>query len=251
MRFDLARVAGVELVVEQRVKQDLCFVAGHFACSSSASPGRAQHGAGACEAGHHGADGGADGLGDFAIGQIVDLPQHEGFLERFGERIDQLADGAGVAAAQHLGFRARLGLLPDRRLLGGAGHILDRGGRMRAPCIFGVADVAQDREQPGLHRGPAIAVEMLAARADSIPAPHPRRRRHRAADSARACRRRRDKAARLRGSAAPSADRRWRGIASRFASCSARCFVASRCVTAGAEPAGVGPPAGQDVDALV
>jgi hypothetical protein len=36
MSFDLARVAGIELVVEQRVKQDPRFVAGHLACSSSA-----------------------------------------------------------------------------------------------------------------------------------------------------------------------------------------------------------------------
>ncbi len=34
--FDLARVAGVEFAVEQRVKQDFGLVAGHFGCSCSA-----------------------------------------------------------------------------------------------------------------------------------------------------------------------------------------------------------------------
>src|SRR6185437_11907370 len=37
MRFDLARVAGIELAIDQRVKKDACLVAGHFACSCSAS----------------------------------------------------------------------------------------------------------------------------------------------------------------------------------------------------------------------
>ena len=40
-------------------------------------PRRAQHGAGAREAGHHGADGNTDRSGDFAIRKIVDFTQHE------------------------------------------------------------------------------------------------------------------------------------------------------------------------------
>ncbi len=36
MAFDVARVPGVEFAVDQRVKKDFSFVAGHFTCSSSA-----------------------------------------------------------------------------------------------------------------------------------------------------------------------------------------------------------------------
>ena len=36
VRFDLARMAGVELAVEQRMQQDFRLVAGHVGCSSSA-----------------------------------------------------------------------------------------------------------------------------------------------------------------------------------------------------------------------
>ena len=37
MGFDVARVPGVEFAVDQRVKKNFGFVAGHFGCSCSAS----------------------------------------------------------------------------------------------------------------------------------------------------------------------------------------------------------------------
>ncbi len=36
MGFDVARMAGIELAIDQRVQKDFCFIAGHFDCSSSA-----------------------------------------------------------------------------------------------------------------------------------------------------------------------------------------------------------------------
>ena len=42
--FDLARVPGIELAVDQRMKKDFGFLAGHFACSCSASHAERSHG---------------------------------------------------------------------------------------------------------------------------------------------------------------------------------------------------------------
>ena len=71
------------------------------------------------------------------------------------------ADRAVVAPAQDLGFRRFWLLAPERRLVGFFRHVLDAaGGRTRAPRKFGAADIAQDRQQPRLHRRAAIAVEM-------------------------------------------------------------------------------------------
>lgn len=36
MGFDIARMAGIELAIDQRVQKDFCFIASHFDCSSSA-----------------------------------------------------------------------------------------------------------------------------------------------------------------------------------------------------------------------
>jgi hypothetical protein len=124
-------------------------------------PRGAQHGTGAGEPRHHRADGNAGGFGDLTIGQVVDLPQYEGFPERFGERLDHPADACSVAAAQHFCFRACLGFVPERNPSGGLGRILDRRGRRAgAPGIFGATDIAQDRKQPRLDLRAAIGVEM-------------------------------------------------------------------------------------------
>ena len=67
MAFDLARVPGIELAVDQRVKQDFSLVAGHFALLLFREPCRPQHGAGARETGHHGADRHFGDFGDLAV----------------------------------------------------------------------------------------------------------------------------------------------------------------------------------------
>ena len=82
MRFDLARVTGVEFAVDERVQQDVGLVAGHFGGSCSAEPGRAQHAARARQPRHHGPDRGADHLGDLAVGEIIDVAQHDRLAER-------------------------------------------------------------------------------------------------------------------------------------------------------------------------
>ena len=84
------------------------------------------------------------------------------FAERLRQRSDEPADGFVVVAAQQFRFRRRLRLLPERRIVGR--KLFVRALRRRrlhgAPREFRLADIAQDRQQPRLHRRAAIAVEM-------------------------------------------------------------------------------------------
>jgi len=85
----------------------------------------------------------------------VDLTQHEGLPERFGQCVHQPPDRARVPLAQDMRLRRFRRLAPQRRLPGVLGDVLDPSGRRTgAAGIFGVADIAQDREQPGLIAGP-------------------------------------------------------------------------------------------------
>ena len=162
MGFDLARMAGVEFAVDQRVKQDFGLVAGHFGCSCSAIHADRSMARARARRDITVPTGTSDDIGDLAVRKIVDFTQHEGLPERFGERRDQPPDRGGVARAQHLRLRRFLRFVPQRRLLGVLGHVVDGAGRRAgAPRKFGAADIAQDREQPWLHRRPAIAVEMF------------------------------------------------------------------------------------------
>ena len=178
MRLDVARVPGIELAVDQRVQQRLGFGAVHVRRSFLDVPCRAQHGSRAAQPRHHRSDRHAGDFGDLAIGQVIDLPQHDGFAERLWQRGDKPPDRFAVPPAQQLRFRRRLRLLPYRRLLcrrfvfvqfGGVS--VGRAGRIRPCRRFSRSSAAMvsspDRD----------SCRNDATPADSIPARHPRRRR--------------------------------------------------------------------------
>ena len=125
MRLDLAGVPGIELAVEQRVQQHPGFIARHHRSFSSAASQAARNIARAArQPRHHRADRRADDLGDLAIGQVVDLAQHDRLAEWRRQRAHHVADRLLVAAAQHMRLRRLRRLAPQRhRILG------DRPGR--------------------------------------------------------------------------------------------------------------------------
>ena len=81
MRFNFARMPGIELIVDQRMQHDFCFVAGHEPLLLR-QPRCTQQLARACKTRHHRADRHARNVGDFAIAQIVDLAQHKRLAKR-------------------------------------------------------------------------------------------------------------------------------------------------------------------------
>ena len=155
-------MAGVEFAVDQRVKQDLGFVAGHFGCSSSAI--HAERSMARARARR-------DITVPTGTPTVSAISRYDRLL--ISRRMKVSLKGstsastsrrivARVALAQDLGLRRLLLFAPERRLLRGLRQVVDGGDRRgRAARIFGMADIAQDREQPRLHRRAAIAVEML------------------------------------------------------------------------------------------
>ena len=70
-------------------------------------------------------------------------------------------DRAGVVSFHDRGLRRVFRLMPQWRFFRVLGQLVGAcARRIGAPRIFGVADVAQDREQPGLDRGSLIGVKM-------------------------------------------------------------------------------------------
>ena len=67
MRLDLERVPGVELAVEESVQHDFGFGAGHVRAPSSAIHALRSSAPRPCQTRHHGADGDADDIGNFAV----------------------------------------------------------------------------------------------------------------------------------------------------------------------------------------
>ena len=168
-------------------------------------PCRTQHGAGAREAGHHGADRRRDDVGDFAVRKIVDFTQHEGLPERLGERmrpVCRIADASrsrsicvsGVSCAScHSGVCSASS---GRSSSAAVGEPARRANSARQT-------LRRIANSQGFIAGPAIAVEMLQRAQIAFLHRVLGVGRRRAADSAPACRRRRDRAARRRESAAP------------------------------------------------
>ena len=244
MIFDLARVAGIELAVDQRVKKNFGLVAGHFGCSSSAihadrSMARARARRDIT------VPTGASTMSAISRYERLWISRNTK-VSRNGSAsaLDQPPDRGRVALAQHLRLRRFLRLVPQRRLLGAVGHVVDGGGRRARRA----AQIRRGRRCAGSRTARASSpardsCRNASARADSIPAPRPRRRRRRAADSAPAYRHRRDTAAPRRESAAPSPGS------------SSEALTGIACCPAFAEnarcPAGCDPPAGHRCDALV
>lgn len=85
MVFDLARMAGVEFAIDQRMKQHFSFSQVISVVALFRHPCRSQHGAGAREARHHGTDGHRRDVGDLAVRKVLDFAQHEGFAKRLGQ----------------------------------------------------------------------------------------------------------------------------------------------------------------------
>jgi signal recognition particle subunit SEC65 len=110
---------------------------------------------------HHRADRHAEHFGDVAIRQVVDVAQHDRFAERLRQRGHQAADGLVVMPAHQFRFRRSLRLPPERLVRRNFVIRALRRRRLRdAARELRLADVAQDRQQPGFHGRPAIGVEM-------------------------------------------------------------------------------------------
>ena len=117
MRLDVARMAGIELAVDQRMDQHFGFGAIH-----GADPSSTVQRARSIERARASRDitvptGTPSDLGDVAIRQVVDIAQHHGFAKRLRQRGDEPADGFVVAAAQQFRFGRKLRLLPRRQIV--------------------------------------------------------------------------------------------------------------------------------------
>ena len=116
MRLDLACMAGIELAVEQRMDQNFGFGADHVVDpSSSQSTPRAAWQRARASRDITVPTGDADDIGDLAIGQIVDLAQHDRLAERLRQRRDEPADRCRRRAdAAICASGDALRLLPER-----------------------------------------------------------------------------------------------------------------------------------------
>src|SRR5580704_12177327 len=160
MPLDVAGMPGIELAVEQGVEQDLGFCTSHVRDPSSAIQAL-RNMQRAREPRHDRSNRYADDVGNLPIGELVDLAQHDGFAERHGQVRNEPADGLRIPFADHRGFRRGWSLLPERRgLLIRLCVLLRRNGGAGAARELRTTDVAENGEQPRLHRRAVIAVEM-------------------------------------------------------------------------------------------
>ena len=147
MRFDIARMASIELIVDQRMQQDFSFVAGHGLLSSASQAVRNNARARASR------DitvptGTPSDVGDLAIAQIVYLAQHDRLPERIRQLPDQLLHGFAIEPVQGFRLRRWPRFVPEP--IGGLLRLVEAirkyTGEHATTGIFGTADIAQDRQ---------------------------------------------------------------------------------------------------------